>query len=133
MTEKTMSYRSETAFSLLEVMAAILLLSITTLGITRSTILSYRTGLRNERNGIALQLALQKMEDMAGVNPVTLSDANDAVETPLVIENLRFNRVTNVTVNGDNSRTVSVVVNSNKPELGGHAELENTFALWGTM
>ncbi|NMC64511.1 MAG: prepilin-type N-terminal cleavage/methylation domain-containing protein [SAR324 cluster bacterium] len=120
-------------FSLIEVMATILILAVTGLAIARSTIVSYRIMHRNERNAIALQLALQAMEEYATLSPVTLSASNDRSEPLVIYNNMKFARTSTVTVNGDNSRTVSIVVTPVDSELGGAATLTNTFPLWGTM
>lgn len=120
------------AFSLLEVLAAILLLSITSLGVARSTIISYKTMLREEHQAAALQLARLKLEELAAQSPITLNDANSSVETNVAFGAMKFNRTTVVLVNADNSRTITVNVMNTNPALGGHATLTDTFALWGT-
>lgn len=126
------SAHAQQGMSLMEVLAAIVLLSIVPLGLTYSTILSYKTIHRNERHSLASQLALDRMEDLAAMNPANLSNALDEVENNLIVENASFTRVTDVTLNPDNSRTVTVTVTGNDPSLGGRATVTSTFALWGT-
>jgi len=124
--------RQDRGFLLIEVLVAVLLLSIASLSILQSTVMSYKTVIRNQRNSLAQQIALEKMEELAGENPANLGDGFDATETGLVYDDISFTRVTEVTVNSDNSRTVVVSVAATETELGGEMTLSNNFALWGT-
>lgn len=119
-------------FLLIEVLVAVLLLSIASLSILQSTLMSYKTVIRNQRNSLAQQIALEKMEELAAENPANLGDGFDATEAELVYDSVPFTRVTDVTVNADNSRSVVVTVLANETSLGGTATLSNNFALWGT-
>lgn len=128
----TLIMTNEKGFSLIEVLVGFSILSVVALNITYSSILSYKITKRNIRNSIASQLAHERMEDLAAVSPANLGDTYDETESDLEVENISFTRVTEVTVNADNSRSVTVTVTANAEELGGAAEVSNTFALWGT-
>lgn len=86
---------------------------------------------RNIRNSVAAQLALDKIEMLSSTDPSTLDSSDNQTESPLVSKNISFKRVTTITVNDDNSRTVTVEVTNLKNILGGHAIFTNRFSLWG--
>jgi type II secretory pathway pseudopilin PulG len=116
---------------MMEVLVAIGVLGIVALSTSYSTIVAYKIMKRNRRNAIAHQLCLEKMEQLAAVSPALLSDADDLTETPVTVDNVNYIRQTDVTVNSDNSRTVTVSVT---PEVSGRAKgitLTNSFPLWG--
>lgn len=125
--------RKASGFALVEVLVAIALLAITALSVARSTIIAYNTMARNEYRAAAVQLAKEKLEELAAQSPVTLNDAQDQLETNVTFGKMKFSRTTNVTVNNDNSRTISVTVTGLNSQLGGTVTLQDSFALWGTM
>ena len=128
---KTTKPSCEAGFSILEVLAAIVLLSIVGLNVTYGTIISLRMLKRSMRTSLATELAAQRMEELAALDPSTLNDSYDLVETGLISDNVSFSRTTEVTVNSDKSVTVDISVVGEHSTLGGRAALSNTFAYWG--
>jgi len=124
--------KNERGMSLLESLAAISILSVVGLSLTYSTIASYKLTHRNIRNSVAAQLALEKMEELAARNPSTLSSADNEFEEEVLVDNMAFNRNTEIEVNIDGSRTIFVDVDTNNESLGGRSSMINTFALWGS-
>lgn len=122
------SYQS--GFSLVEALIAMLVLSVLALGMAHSTILAYKIEKRNLRNSVAQELAVRKMEELAAINPAFL-DGNDSASETVTSDGIPYTRTTSVTVNDDNSRTVTISVAGARAELGGTATIANTFALWG--
>lgn len=119
----------EAGFTLIEVLAALTILSIVSLSLFRNVATSYQVMRRNERNSVAQQLAFEKMEELAAVRPLNLSSANNVTET--VSRNyITFTRTAAIVVNADKSRTVTVTVTNKKPALGGSATVTNTFVSW---
>lgn len=123
---------NQRGMTLVEVLVALVLLSVVPLGLTYSSILSYKVIHRNQRHSVASQLALDRMEDLAATNPANLNDTFDETENNVVVDGASFTRITEVTLNADNSRTVLVTVTGNEASLGGRATVSSTFALWGT-
>lgn len=123
--------RSEAGFSIMEVMVAVVILALVGLASAKNSIMSMSTFKRSMRNSIAMQLAVEKLEELGSVNPTTLDNSDDSTEANVVEDNITFTRVTQVTQNADESRTVTVTVNANDADLGGTYEVTNTFPLWG--
>jgi len=118
-------------FSLIEVLVAMVILSVVGLAVANNTIKSYSFMKRSIRNSLATQLALDKLEMVSAVNPTTLDSSDNTVETSVISKNISFTRTTTITVNSDNSRTVTVEVNGNTESLGGRAIYTNRLSLWG--
>lgn len=121
--------KQERGFSLIEVLVAISVLSILALVVTKSTISSYVFLKRSERASLASQLALDKMESLAAINPVNLA-VGTTTESSLERARVRFDRVTTITANTNGTKTVRVVVESTSG-VGGRSDLTSNFAEWG--
>lgn len=121
----------EAGVSLIEVLASILISSIIALGILKSAITANTTSARSIRDNIAMQLAIEKMEEFSRTDPSTLDDADDLSESGVTRDAYSFERVTDVTVEADGTRTVNIVVTSNATKTGSAVTIENSFALWG--
>ena len=122
--------RGQRGFFLLEALIVMLLLGFLAFGFTQSAQLAIMIRGKAIRHAVAAQLATDKLEQLSGVDPTTLSDANDSSET-LVVSGRSFRRSLDVTVNPDNSRTLRVEVRGSTTRLGGSAVVSTTLALWG--
>ena len=122
---------AQRAFTLIETLLAVSLLSVAAMGVAMSAIESQRITKRNLRNSYAAQLALEKMEQLAATDPSTLSSLSNSTETSLTKDNVAFTRQTTIVVNADASRTVTVSVTGNQASLGGQSTFTDTFPLWG--
>ena len=120
----------EGAFSMLEILVSISLLAVVGLAVATSTIRAYVFLKQSMRSSLASQLALDKIEMLATVNPSTLTTANGGTEPSLLQDGVTFSRITTITVNADGSRTASVVVTS-LTRTGGRATFTTTFPQWG--
>lgn len=123
--------REEKGFTLIETLVAVALIAITMLALGQSVATADRSMKRGYRNSTALELAVQKLEQLGAVDPSTLSAASGGTET-LTSNGISFTRVTTVTVNADNSRSVTVQVTGTLGK-GGNATLSNTFSEWGNV
>lgn len=79
-----------------------------------------------------MQLALEKLETYAAIDPATLSSANNTTEE-ISREQLSFSRTSSITVNTDSSRTIEVAVSDLGSVDQGQATIRGTFALWGSQ
>lgn len=124
--------KSEKGLSLIELLVSIVLAGILGVGITQSTVISMRTVRHSELNHIASSLATSKMEELAAVNVSNVDASDGGTESSISWPGLgiTFKRVTTVTVNPDNSRTVNVRVESNSTHIPTEVEFNNTFTLW---
>ena len=122
---------SEAGTGLIDVLVAMLLLSFLGASLSSSTNLSFSAFKRAKRQSLASQLAIETLESLAATNPANLDDADDLVETGISRESVTFNRTTDVTVNADGSRTVTVTVTGAKSKLGGSASYTSTYPMWG--
>lgn len=114
---------------LIEVLVSLLLLSLIGLGAAMTTAATLRATGKTLRNATAAQLALDKLEQCAARDPLSLQSENDA---PL-IRGVEYLRNVTVTANGDASRTVVVQVRSRIGGGDATAELRTTFAPWGAL
>lgn len=124
--------KHQDGFYLTETVVTLLLFAVIALGITQSSMLSIQVRNRSLHNSTAMQIALESLESFVGIDPSILSDTNDS-STTVNRDNLNFTRVVNITVNSDSSRTVSVTVTDSNLLVGAHANVENTFPLWGSQ
>lgn len=123
--------REQRGYSIIEVLVATVLLSLVSLGLASSTTTSYVTLKRTLRHAAATELAQSKMEELAAINPLSLSAANNATETGVISHAMTFTRTTTVAVNSDGSRLVTVAVTGDAVGMGGKATLASTFTPWG--
>jgi prepilin-type N-terminal cleavage/methylation domain-containing protein len=130
-TRKHYTRDSQAGFSMVEVLAAVAILSVVGLAVAMNGIHTYTSIKRNERNSVARQLATEKLEEFASQDPSSLTAASGTTELNLTSHNMFFRRISTVTVNADSSITVSVSVSSNRTGVGGAVTLSNTFFLWG--
>lgn len=123
---------NEAAMTLIEVLVALTVVSIIAIGINLSAISSLRIAKKTEVNYMASNLALSKVEDLAAVDPSELDDTYDTTETGLGVTGMdfTFRRVTDITVNGDDSRTVTVLVTSENSAIPTQSDFTTRFSLW---
>ena len=126
-----MSTDAEAGISLLEVLVALVVLAIISMGVAVSTGRSYSLAKRAIREEIASELARSKLEELLAVDPSSLSAASSLSETGLVSSGISFFRNTVVTVNADNSRHISVTVAPTESDRGKSVTFQQTVSLWG--
>jgi hypothetical protein len=102
------------------------------MGFAMNTIVSLRANKIVEVGNALHNLAIQRIEEYAGVDAANLSDADDQTENNLTYGNmdLTFTRVTNVTIDADNTRKVDVTVTCNSTIFNSSVSYSSTFALW---
>lgn len=85
-----------------------------------------------ELGNLATNLAVSKIEELSGVDPTTLDAGDNSTETGLVIEGheITFDRETEITVNADGSRTITVSVSSPSALLLAPVDYTTRFAPW---
>ena len=118
--------------SLIEVLLALLLIGIISLGIAANTISSMHIQKKTEENYAASNLALSKVEQLSAIPVGQLSSANNLVENNLKVpgSNANFRRTTTVVVNADTSRTITVRVESVGTMLPTKVNFRTTFSMW---
>jgi Tfp pilus assembly protein PilV len=122
----------DAGMGLLEILVAIFLIGIISLGIAANTISSTQIVKKTEINYAASNLALSKVELLAAMDTTSLTAANGSTENNLTVPGtqLTFRRVTVVTVNADGSRTIEVTVTSNSTAVPTTSHFKTTLALW---
>ncbi len=118
--------------SIVEVLVAMSLFSIVAVGLAQSAAYSLRFQKSAELGNLARNLAVSKAEELAGVSLADLDDSFDGTESNLTVvgHSISFDRVTDVTVNADGSRTVDIVVSSPSPLLFTAVTYSTRFAPW---
>jgi type II secretory pathway pseudopilin PulG len=119
----------ETGSIILEVLVAIVILSIMGLALVQSILMSLRTREHAVRTSLAMQVASDSLEEVSATNPSMLSDANDRNDQ-VTRAGVSFTRLIDVTVNADGSRTIDVSVVGTTTKLGGKANLSVTVIPW---
>lgn len=114
---------------IIEVLVGIIILSIMALGLMRSTLMSLRIREHSVRSSYAMQIAADTIETYSAINPSSLTDSNDLTDVVTRI-GVSFNRVVNVTVNADDSRTIDVAITPVTIKLGGQADLSVVVIPW---
>lgn len=121
----------EQGFSIIEVVASLLMVALISLGVMKSSLLSHKTVNLNQLEAVANQLAVEKLEEFAGIDPINISTADNSTETNLQRKNTTFSRVVQVSINSDQSRTVLVTVTGNLSILNVNQSVSSTFSVWG--
>ena len=123
---------SEAGVGLMEILVAIILLSVVALGMTLNLSTSLRIGKITEAHFAASTLASGHLEELSAVDTANLDASYNEVDTVVTFPNLAFDfyRTTTVVINADNSRTVSVSVNSGNAALPTTVTFSTTLALW---
>lgn len=116
---------------MIELLVSISIIAVTGLAMSMSVIQSFRTAKFIEINHIANTLALGKIEEFAAKDTVDITAALNSDEPAITWPDfgITFRRVSNVVVNADNSRTVTVTVSSNYHQAT-TVSLVTTFAMW---
>lgn len=122
---------SESGFSLPDVLASLLILSIAALALTKSTVTSLSSAKRGVRSAVASHLAHNRMEELLAVSPQSLTAAHAETATPLIERGMTFVRSTTLTIEDDGTRIVTVSVKPVPSELGSETTLNGVFPLWG--
>jgi len=123
----------EEGFLLIEILVALLLLSIVAAALTLNAITASKTLRKTIRHSVSSQLANTKMEELLAVNPVTLDDSDDLLESGIIVDNIAYDREVDVTVNPDDSRTLVVIVALSGSTTEAVTTLVNSVSLWGTQ
>lgn len=121
---------NQQGFSLIEAIISLFLVSTMALSICNSSLTSLKVLSRSEYNNYATQLAMRKMEEWSAKNPTSYSGGT-TTENDVIIDKVKFDRVSIVAVNADSSRTVTVTVTAQRAGFSGLASFSNTYALWG--
>jgi len=126
------SEEQEAGFGLMEILVAISLMALVSLGIAANTMAALRIVKKTEVNYLASNLALSKIEELAAYEAADLDATFDGHETSLAMSgtSITFSRTTTIIINADNSRTVTVVVASESPVVPTSVDFSTTYALW---
>lgn len=124
--------KAQRGFSLMECLVLMVLFSIMGLGLAYSGIMLVSSRAKAYRSSLCNQIALDRIEEFAAVDPTTLDDTDDSIST-VTRDGLSFRRTVNVTVNADSSRQINVDVISLSSKFEGRAQLSTTYPVWGSQ
>ncbi len=122
----------EGGFLMLELMVAMLVLAVVGLAITTSAYTGLRFQKQAEIGNFARNIAVSRIEELAGIPTGTLSNAQNETLTPVTAlgTSVQFQRSTSVVSNADGSKTVTVTVSSTSNLLSKAATITTQFAAW---
>ena len=83
---------SEGGVSLIEVLVALVIFSIMGLSVAYSTMAKMNAQARNVRNNLALQIAMDSLEQYAAIDPDTLDDTDDSTGVTVQRQGINFLR-----------------------------------------
>jgi Tfp pilus assembly protein PilV len=123
---------SEEGFSLIEVLVAMIFAGIVSISITSSVLLALRTEKNTEVHFAASVLASDKMEQLLSIDALNLDASYNENDTNVQWADMNFNflRTTNVVVNADDSRTVTVQIKTDNDSFPVNVSFTSTMALW---
>lgn len=121
----------DSGFGLIEVLVSIVILSIVGLATARSSITAMSSLQRSQRNTLAYQLAMTKLESMISIDPTGLDSGDNSTESSIIAEGAEFTRTVAIVVNTDQSRQITVSVAPKDLSLGGVSTISHTVSLWG--
>jgi len=122
-------YHDQRGVSLMEALVGMVLLAIIGLAITGSTIFFIKMRHKAMADALATQLALEKLEEFAAIDPANYSSGQSWSET-VSRSGRNFTRESRVTVNSDDSRTFVVNISAEKITIGGEISMSNTYTPW---
>ena len=133
-----LSIKGEAGLSLMEVMVVVFTMSLISLAVTNSALVSFRANYFVRLKSAADTLALSKMEFYAAQDPHSLDASDNGTETGVSspissLNNVSFSRTTAITVNPDESRTVTVSVATEDPDRPSPrvtTTVTSTYSLW---
>lgn len=125
-------HESERGFLMLEVMVALVVLAIVGVAITNSAYSALRFQKQAEIGSFARNIAVSRIEELAGVPTGTLSSSYNETNTTVTVPgtSVQFTRSTTVTANSDGSKSVSVTVGSSSVLLRSSLTLTSRFSPW---
>jgi prepilin-type N-terminal cleavage/methylation domain-containing protein len=123
---------AEHGISLIEVLVAIVLIGIMSIGIAANSISAFQIMKKTEMNNAASNLALSKIEELSAIRVNDLNSTYNIVENNIKSGDFKatFKRTTTVVVNSDNSRSITVKVESNSAKLPTAVTFKTTFSMW---
>lgn len=124
--------KSQAGFLMLELMVALVVLAIVGLAVTTSAYSGLRFQKQAEIGNFARNIAVSRIETLAGVPTASLSSSYNETNTSVTQTgtNVVFRRSTTITTNADGSKTVSVTVSSTSALLSSPITLTSQFASW---
>ncbi|RME58023.1 MAG: hypothetical protein D6780_07480 [Candidatus Dadabacteria bacterium] len=120
---------NEKGFLLFELLVVIVLIGILGLALSHAAIVIYKMRLKAVNDSYATQIALEKIEEIAAVDPLTLNDG-DSWEETVERDGRQFQRIATISVNDDSSRTITVSVSPLNSTIGGTITMNNTYSPW---
>lgn len=126
-------FSNEKGVGLIEAIGALSISAILILGIFQVQILAHKSSKKAFNEFVATRLAYEKLENLKLQDPSFLDSSDNETETGLVRENATFSRTTNITVNGDRSRTIFITVGNDYQTLGTNVSLAETIGNWGNL
>lgn len=118
--EKKIASDGSAGFSLIDLLAAVSLLAIILVAVNVNAVMTYTAFGKLTREAISLELAQDKLEQLAAIDPTALDDSFDSLEMGLMVEGMEFLRQVDVTVGPNAIRTVQVRVQA----VGGRMPVE---------
>ena len=113
----------------MEAIVAISLVALVILSHARAQILNLETYNRNRRNALAMQVAVDLMEQYSAKKLDDLSGSSNFTGTNYLFNGVRFTRALSITKGSDASVYISVTVTPTNSGHSGSATLTKTLAL----
>jgi prepilin-type N-terminal cleavage/methylation domain-containing protein len=123
--------REERGFSIIEMMTAITLLSILSLAVFNGFGTAAQVIRISDSSSVQSQLALSKLEELAGV-PASDLASGEVKESAISVRGMTFERTTTIAAFGPGSRQLKVtVINTTTGSNSGPISYESVLNPWG--
>ena len=129
--ETLLPYKCQRGLTVMEVLVAVLMLSIMGLGLVQSSLLTAHARAVNIRNSVATQIAEETLEKYVAVDPSTLTDVSEQTTTQNK-DGINFTQKLSIASSADGSKLVTVEVQAN-PVIGAGATLTLRVMPWGAL
>jgi hypothetical protein len=117
----------------MDLLLAAVILSIIAVAVTLSSVTISRTSESIFASSIASQLANDKLEELALIDPKLLDATYSTMELEVKSQGHTFQRQVVVMVNSDGSRHVEITVKPTRVPRAVTIRLSHSFALWGSQ
>ncbi|MCB0336433.1 MAG: prepilin-type N-terminal cleavage/methylation domain-containing protein [Bdellovibrionales bacterium] len=124
---------AEAGVTLIELLVAFAIFSVIALAFTFNSSQAHRTIDHSNRHAGMQQLAIEKIEELSAINPILLNDTYDDTESDLDIDGIEYERITDITINANGSRTIDVTINAENSSRATQFTLSHTISLWGAV
>lgn len=124
---------NQAGVGLIELMTSLLLSSVLLLGVTKSTVLTYKNYLNAKQDYYSNILAEKKLAEIGAEDISNITSDSEVTENEVIYAGFSFKRTVNYVVTSSRARVVTVTVTSNKNSSNSAESASATFLPSGVI